>query len=62
MSDIATPEDRIEELDQLVGNLEDELSELRDNYADVVRERDTLKDKLDTALDEANELVRGLAS
>ena len=60
MSDVTDLENRVEELEQQVGNLEDELTELREEHAEVVRERDVLKEKVETALDEANELVRGL--
>jgi uncharacterized coiled-coil DUF342 family protein len=53
-------ENKVEELEQQVGNLEDELTELHENYTEVVQERDRLKEKVETALDEANELIRGL--
>ncbi|MEV0220820.1 hypothetical protein [Streptomyces sp. NPDC050704] len=58
-----------EELEELVGNLEDELSELRDNYADVAKERDSLQGQVDDltariagARDDIEDALRGLSS
>ncbi|MDX3328839.1 hypothetical protein PV405_29965 [Streptomyces sp. ME02-6979-3A] len=56
-----------EELEAQVEALEAELEELRDNYADLVKERDELQEantrfeeKVDTARDEIEETLRGL--
>lgn len=59
----------VEELEQLVENLEEELTELRDNYADVVKERDELQAQVDNltariagARDDIEDALRGLSS
>ena len=56
-----------DELEAQVEALEAELEELRDNYADLVKERDELQaantrldEKVDTARDEIEEILRGL--
>ncbi|MEU9611818.1 hypothetical protein AB0D56_09735 [Streptomyces sp. NPDC048209] len=56
-----------DELEAQVEALEAELEELRDNYADLVKERDELQaantrldEKVDTARDEIKEILRGL--
>ncbi|WP_069751660.1 hypothetical protein [Streptomyces sp. EN16] len=56
-----------EELEAQVEALEAELEELRDNYADLVKERDELQaantrfeEKVDTARAEIEETLRGL--
>lgn len=61
--------DTIEELQELVGNLEDELSELRENYSDLVKERDELQATVDNltaritgARDDIEDALRGLSS
>jgi predicted nucleic acid-binding Zn-ribbon protein len=56
------------EMEQLVANLEDELTELRDNYADAVRERDELQKQVDQftaqiegARHDLEDVLRGLS-
>ena len=56
-----------DELEAQAEALEAELEELRDNYADLVKERDELQaantrleEKVDTARDEIEETLRGL--
>ncbi|KAB1146767.1 hypothetical protein F7R91_14400 [Streptomyces luteolifulvus] len=57
------------EKDEFIENLEEELTELRDNYADIVRERDSLQAQVDSltariegARDDLEDVVRGLGS
>lgn len=55
------------EKDEFIENLEEELTELRDNYADVVRERDELQAAVDNltariegASHDLEDVLRGL--